>query len=385
MGRRPERIDILEILRRAVTFAGVVFFLAGAASYGAKAYLKGYEEKFYFDGEREIGISEEISVDFSVPIRDDGYLEGIRIYPETAGDIRFDDSRRRIIIRPNGYWQPETAYSVLLPAGRTAMLTAFPSRKISFETEGYPRVSSVSPGNDAKDAIVDTEDPIRVDFDKSTAGFYVRFDLDPSNELAYENNEEKTEFRLLPKGRILDGTHYGLKIYVKPDAADEGSYRLIYSGYFDTLPAAPVSWESDHEARLSQARRLTRPKVTEGKYIDVNLSSQVMVLFQDGQALDAYMVSTGKRGMETPKGEHQVYNKTPRAYSKEYGLYMPYWMAITADGKVGIHELPEWPSGYKEGAAHLGIPVSHGCIRLGVGPAQRAYEWADIGTKVVVY
>jgi hypothetical protein len=66
-------------------------------------------------------------------------------------------------------------------------------------------------------------------------------------------------------------------------------------------------------------------------------------------------------------------------------LYMPYWMAITPDGKYGIHELPEWPGGYKEGANHLGRPVSHGCVRLGVGAAKTVYEWASEGTTVVVH
>ena len=58
---------------------------------------------------------------------------------------------------------------------------------------------------------------------------------------------------------------------------------------------------------------------------------------------------------------------------------MPFWMQFTGMGH-GIHELPEWPGGYKEGAAHLGIPVSHGCVRLGIGPAQTVYNWADKGT-----
>jgi lipoprotein-anchoring transpeptidase ErfK/SrfK len=64
---------------------------------------------------------------------------------------------------------------------------------------------------------------------------------------------------------------------------------------------------------------------------------------------------------------------------------MPFWMAVAADGKFGIHELPEWPGGYKEGANHLGIPVSHGCIRLGVGPAKQVYDWTEVGTPVVIY
>ena len=51
----------------------------------------------------------------------------------------------------------------------------------------------------------------------------------------------------------------------------------------------------------------------------------------------------------------------------------------------GIHELPEWPNGAKEGEGHLGTPVSYGCIRLGVGDAEFAYNWADIGTPVYIH
>ena len=159
----------------------------------------------------------------------------------------------------------------------------------------------------------------------------------------------------------------------------------MYSGYFETLPPAPETWEKDFALRLDQARRFTRPKISQGKYIDINLSVQIMSIFQDGKLVDSFLISSGKRGMDTPKGTHQIYNKSLRTWSKQYGLYMPYWMAIFPSGKYGLHELPEWPGGYKEGANHLGIPVSHGCVRLGVGAAEKVYNFADIGTPVVVY
>lgn len=121
-----------------------------------------------------------------------------------------------------------------------------------------------------------------------------------------------------------------------------------------------------------------------GKYIDINIAVQTMTIFQDGKMLGAYLISTGKKSMPTPLGEFKVRSKTLRAYSKKYGLYMPFWMAFTSTG-YGIHELPEWPGGYKEGANHLGIPVSHGCVRLGVGPAEIVYNFADIGTPVMIH
>ena len=63
---------------------------------------------------------------------------------------------------------------------------------------------------------------------------------------------------------------------------------------------------------------------------------------------------------------------------------MPYWLGM-GTGRFGFHELPIWPSGYREGENHLGIAVSHGCIRLGIGPAEFLYNWVEVGTPVVIY
>jgi len=128
-----------------------------------------------------------------------------------------------------------------------------------------------------------------------------------------------------------------------------------------------------------------RAKVIEnkGKTIVIDLSEQKLSNFEDGFRIESYLVSTGKRGYNTPTGEYDIKNKIDRAYSKNYGLYMPFWMAFTNVGH-GIHELPEWPNGYKEGENHLGIPVSHGCVRLGVGSAEKIYNWSEMGTPVIV-
>jgi lipoprotein-anchoring transpeptidase ErfK/SrfK len=53
--------------------------------------------------------------------------------------------------------------------------------------------------------------------------------------------------------------------------------------------------------------------------------------------------------------------------------------------EYGIHELPEWPDGTKEGESHLGTPVSHGCVRLGRGDAQAVYDWVEVGTPVFIH
>lgn len=247
-----------------------------------------------------------------------------------------------------------------------------------------PRITGVVPTQDAENVLVGIEDPLVVTFADSVKPYHIRFELNPQAELLFENNPEKTEFRLLPKETLRDGTRYTLSVsYVSRETPD-AAYRPLGETSFTTL-VPTGSAVTNENSRLSEALSETTAKRTEGRYIDVDLASQTMVLFENGKTVDSFLISSGKRGMDTPKGEFTIHNKAPRPWSKAYGLYMPYWMAITADGKFGIHELPEWPGGYKEGANHLGRPVSHGCIRLGVGAAQKVYDWTETGTTVIIH
>jgi len=121
-----------------------------------------------------------------------------------------------------------------------------------------------------------------------------------------------------------------------------------------------------------------------GKYIDIDLTNQKLCQVDGTTVVACHIISSGKASMPTPTGTFAIGNKNPRRWSSTYGLWMPYWQEFK-DGIYGIHELPEWPNGYKEGQAHLGIPVSHGCVRLGVGEAQQVFDWTEIGTTVYIH
>ncbi|MCX6761472.1 MAG: L,D-transpeptidase [Candidatus Moranbacteria bacterium] len=353
--------------------------------YGWQFYQKSYAENVTLKKAKNIEVKEALEVNFSVPVWNKDYATKIKTVPEEKIKLDFDGAKRKLIITPEKFWQSGTDYAIVLPEGRTAMLTKIAGKKLTFSVANFPQVTKVFPTDGTKGVIIGAEDPIIIDFDKSTKDYYVDFQLNPDGGVEYQNNPEKTEFKILPRSKVEDGVQYSLKISIKAAGDSDEHYQALYAGSFETLKTTPVAWEKDFAIRLDQARKYTKAKITTGKYIDVNLTTQIMTTFENGTLLDAYLVSSGKRGMGTPIGTHQIYNKSPRAYSKAYGLYMPNWMAFLADGKMGIHELPEWPGGYKEGANHLGTPVSHGCIRLGVGPAKIVYDWAEIGTPLIVY
>lgn len=165
----------------------------------------------------------------------------------------------------------------------------------------------------------------------------------------------------------------------------------------DPVPADFVSYGKDvyGEMSLSADRYVpsassrvieefhTEAHVLSGKYIDVSISHQAMTLFEDGREVNQFLVSTGKYGMPTPQGEFTVRKKETNHWSGSYRLWMPYSMNFS--GPFYIHELPYWPSGYHEGENHLGRKVSHGCVRLGIGPAAYVFNWAEIGTPIYIH
>lgn len=320
---------------------------------------------------------------FSSDIGNRAALGNVALLPARPFRTEWSDART-LVVSPEDRWDAGAGYRFSFSGGRDGWFRSVLPESFTFSVPGYPSVASFIPVSGDDDVLLDIEDPIVVTFDRPVGDFYVDFRLSPGMEVTYENDTGKRSFRILPKGTVEPGTEYVLSVYAKwRDEADDG-FRFLGETRFTTLALRPAEWSDDPSLRAEQAKRYAKAVIPTGKYIDIDVSNQVMILFEDGRPVDAYPVSSGKPGMDTPKGTFAIRNKTPRAWSSAYGLYMPYWMAIVPDGKFGIHELPEWPGGYKEGANHLGIPVSHGCVRLGVGPAERVYGWADIGTPVVV-
>ena len=381
-------------MKRAVNFAWTyrIILVLALASFGGWFGAYGIQSQPNFlrtdiSIEKSSGIYPEdaVAINFSRAVNPLSFNGKLKITPGINAKLAWSGDGKKLTITPDKFWKPESKYAIYLGEGKNKFFTVTNPASFEFTTVAYPKISGFSPESGSKDVVLDIEDPIIIDFEKSTENFFIRFDINPPTEITYQNNPEKTQFELLPKVPLKEGQEYEVKVYAKYVNDESDNFKELYSSNFETLPPKPRSWDTDYAVRIEQAKSYTPAKMFEGKYIDINLSAQILSIFEGGKLLDSFMVSTGKRGMETPIGTHAIANKFPRAWSKKYGLFMPYWMAITPSGSYGIHELPEWPGGYKEGANHLGTPVSHGCVRLGIGPAKTVYDWAEIGTPVIVY
>lgn len=335
--------------------------------------------------DNDIGSGQAIVINFSDAVIPTTVLKDISIFPKETVEYIWENDNKRLVIKPSSYWKLEQKYRIKTSNGKSSLL--FPvDFDFSFVTTNYPKIKNFYPLDGEKAVAVDMQNPIRATFDKSLEDFMVRFEVDPMEKLTYQLSSDKKAISLISKEDFKQGKKYSIAVLVKHKKESDSVYRKIYTTSFETVfPLAPEKWDIDPKIKLEQAKFYTRPQFQEGKYIDINLKQQVMVIFENGKPLDAFLVSSGKPGMETPVGLHQIKNKSPRVWSKKYSLFMPFWMAMVPSGEFGIHELPEWPSGYKEGANHLGRPVSHGCVRLGVGAAEKVYNWAEIGTPVAVH
>ena len=96
--------------------------------------------------------------------------------------------------------------------------------------------------------------------------------------------------------------------------------------------------------------------------ISINKSTQRMLVSVDGQTRYDWAVSTGRAGYNTPSGVFKVNRMDAAHYSKEYeNAFMPDSMFFDLHGHA-IHGFNDVP--------HLGMAVSHGCVRL--SPANAA-------------
>lgn len=128
------------------------------------------------------------------------------------------------------------------------------------------------------------------------------------------------------------------------------------------------------------------------RWIDVNLSSQRVSAMVGSTVVHVAPGTTGKRGWETPVGNHyifsRVFNETmdsatlgiPRSSSEGYYLPNIYFTQYFAGGGYAIH------SNYWQPDSVFGnYPSSHGCVGLRYNDAQFFWNFATFGTRVFVH
>ncbi|WP_072016191.1 L,D-transpeptidase [Leptolyngbya sp. KIOST-1] len=150
---------------------------------------------------------------------------------------------------------------------------------------------------------------------------------------------------------------------------------LIVSGatLFCT-PAAGPALALTTEEIAAQVERLQQ---SEERWLQIDLSSQRLFAWAGGTPVYAVIVSTGKPSTPTVTGVFaiQSMHRLARMRGADYDVPNVPWTMYFYRG-YAIHGT-YWHHNF-------GTPVSHGCVNVAVDHAQWLFNWADVGTPVVV-
>jgi lipoprotein-anchoring transpeptidase ErfK/SrfK len=114
--------------------------------------------------------------------------------------------------------------------------------------------------------------------------------------------------------------------------------------------------------------------------IEVDRTEQIMRVYEQGELIYVWPVSTGKRGYTTPTGSYQPYSlRRFHRSQKYYNSPMPF--SIFYRGGYAIHGT--------SAINRLGRRASHGCIRLHTANARELFhlvsEYGKEATEIVIY
>jgi lipoprotein-anchoring transpeptidase ErfK/SrfK len=119
-------------------------------------------------------------------------------------------------------------------------------------------------------------------------------------------------------------------------------------------------------------------EVGQGRWIDVDLTRQMVTAYEGATPVRAVAVSTGLPSTPTPVGQFRIWVKFRYDDMEGPGYYLrdvPYTMYFH-DG-YGLHGT-YWHNNF-------GHPMSHGCVNLPTPEAEWLFHWAEVGTLVNVH
>lgn len=158
------------------------------------------------------------------------------------------------------------------------------------------------------------------------------------------------------------------------------SFAAYPSGFNQGVKVQIFDLDNDSKPEIITlpARFQANLKSDDYKFIAVDLKQQRLYRYQDGQLLDSFLVSSGKRNTPTLAGEFAIFNKRSkvRMTGIDYDLPNVPWVA-SYDGAYTIHGT-YWHNNF-------GHPMSHGCVNMKTSEAKIVYDWSEIGTPVIIY
>lgn len=119
------------------------------------------------------------------------------------------------------------------------------------------------------------------------------------------------------------------------------------------------------------------------KMIFVNTDTQTLTAWDENEKVFEFDVVTGQPGKETHAGRFTITRKHRDYTSQTYGSEMPFTMFFTEDGKAFHGTSLATVRSYLH--AYLTESVgSMGCVGMTDDNAEALFDWAPIGTTVII-
>ena len=325
-------------------------------------------------------LGDVVTISFRLPISEQRARESFSIRPAIEGELVWLKEYRELRFVPFLGFNSDTLYTVAIdrrgqffaqivggnqqlafqPAGLPVKFNArvVGEESIYYITEsGLKRERSIEvflsyPGN--------KEEDIRV-IDKDTLSLY------PDNTLIHLENDpsvyklENGKIHLIQNAEAFDvfGFDWGA---IAPVSVIE------FNAYSKGDPISIPAPAAPHQSAV------------EGKLIEIDLEEMKFTLWDSGKIVDEFPVAGKGNPVRGPtrKGLFSVLTKEVNHFSSLSKVWMPWSMQYS--GNYFIHEWPYWPNG-----ALITSKYSAGCIRLNQGDAKKVYDFADIGTSILVH
>jgi lipoprotein-anchoring transpeptidase ErfK/SrfK len=123
-----------------------------------------------------------------------------------------------------------------------------------------------------------------------------------------------------------------------------------------------------------------------GRRVVFSKSAQrVWIVKSDGSVSATYLVSGSVTDNLAP-GKYDVYSRSRWAVGVDDSGVMQYFVRFAhgPNAAIGFHSIPTKNGVPLQTEAQLGTPQSHGCIRQKLSDAIRMWDFAGVGTDVVV-
>jgi hypothetical protein len=160
------------------------------------------------------------------------------------------------------------------------------------------------------------------------------------------------------------------------------------------VPSAPSASPADAADDEQEPRVRTGAKDTalpsgsgEGKRVVFSESRQRVWLVDEGSRVRRTYLVSGSIYDNLDPGTFQVFSRSEHAVGIEDSGTMEYFVRFTIGDEgaaIGFHDIPVDEGEPVQRVADLGTPLSHGCIRQHRSDAIALWEFAPIGTTVVV-